>query len=246
MNAGDIMTRRVVSITPETTVAEAANLMLQHRISGLPVIDESGAVVGIVTEGDLLRRTEVGTERHHRRWVELLLGPGRLSREYVGAHARKAGDVMSDSVASVDPQTALSEVVQTMERRHVKRVPVVDGNHRLIGIVSRADLVRALATSLNRSAAMGSSASDDEIRESVLAEIAKQPWGPRYSIDVRVTDGVVDLYGTITDEYERSAVRVVAENVGGVKAVRDHLVWVEPVSGFALPAEDPNAAPDTR
>jgi len=244
LNAGDIMTRQPITATPEMLIAEAVKLMAQHRISGLPVVDATGVVVGIVSEGDLLRRAELGTERQHRRWVELLLGPGRRAREYVDAHARKVGEVMTDEVASVVAETSLADVVRIIERRHIKRLPVIDESGRLVGIVSRADLVHALLASLTQSQPKPGTPGDAELRDMILAEIARQPWGPRYSIDVKVADGVVDLYGAITDEYERPAVRVVAENIAGVKAVRDHLVWVEPVSGLALPAEKAGAPPD--
>jgi CBS domain-containing protein len=247
MNAGDIMTRRVISATRDTTIAEAADLMLRYRISGLPVIDEREVVIGIVTEGDLLRRAEIGTERRHRRWIELLIGPGRLAREYVDAHARKVGEVMSEDVACVGPGASLPDVVRTMEKRRVKRLPVIDNDGRLLGIVSRADLVHALVGSLDQPQGTADAAGggrDDQIREKILAVIAEQPWGPRYSVDIKVTEGVVDLYGSITDEYERSALKVAAENVAGVKTVRDHLVWVEPVSGFVLPIEGSAPPPD--
>jgi CBS domain-containing protein len=234
MNAEDIMTRTVITATPETTIAEAARLMLQHQISGLPVVDSSGAVVGVVTEGDLLRRIETGTERRRSRWLELLLGPGRLASDYVAAHARKVGEVMSRDVASAAPLDPLSDIVRLMERRRVKRLPVIAGD-RLVGIVSRANLVRALVGILATppSPAVGG---DDAIRDRIMAEIARQPWGPRAGIEVTVKDGVVELWGTIIDERERAALSVVAENVPGVRAVRDHIVWVEPVSGLVIPA----------
>lgn len=246
MKVADIMTHPVISVTPETPIAEVARLMLQHRISGLPVVDAAGAVVGIVTEGDLLRRAETGTERRHMRWLEFLIAPGRLAREYANAHARKAGEVMSEDVAAVAPQDSLSEVVRLMERRRVKRLPVIEAG-RLVGIVSRANLVRALVQNLPKPAKRGA-AGDAELRERILAEIAAQPWGPRASVDVAVKEGVVELYGSITDERERTALQVLAENIPGVKAVRDHLVWVEPMSGFVIPAQgsEPPAAPPIR
>jgi CBS domain-containing protein len=211
MNAADIMTQPVISVTPETKIAEAARLLLQHRISGLPVVDSSGAVVGIVTEGDLLRRSELGTERHRPRWVELLIGPGRLAGDYVDAHARKVGEVMSENVASVTPQETLPEIVWRMETRHIKRLPVIDDG-RLVGIVSRATLVRALVRTLTRPAANDAKGirSDEEIRDRILAEIRKEPWGPRSSVDVTVKNGVAELYGSITDERERTALQVAA------------------------------------
>jgi CBS domain-containing protein len=170
MNAADIMTQPVITVTPETKIAEAARLMLQHRISGLPVVDGKGAVIGIVTEGDLLRRSEIGTERHRPRWVELLIGPGRLARDYVNAHARTVSEVMTESVASVAPHDMLPDVVGLMEKRHVKRVPVIE-NGRLVGIVSRANLVGALVHTLTRTAAADAAAnsSDAQIRERILS-----------------------------------------------------------------------------
>ena len=241
MNVADIMTQRVISVTPETKIAEAARLMLQHRISGLPVVDDKGAVVGIVTEGDLVRRFELGTERHRARWVELLIGPGRLARDYVDAHARAVGEVMTADIASVSPRATLPEVVRLMEKRHVKRVPVIEDGV-LVGIVSRANLVRALVHTLTRTAVAdtAATASDAEIRGRILAEINKEPWGPRFSVDVSVENGVVELRGSITDERERAALQVVAENTPGVKKVRDQLVWVEPVSGFVIPTDAPH------
>jgi CBS-domain-containing membrane protein len=238
MNVADIMTRQVISVTPQSTIAEAAQLLLDNRISGLPVVDPGGAVVGIVTEGDLLRRVETGTQRRHSHWLEFLIAPGRLAREYTDANARNVGEVMSAEVVSVTPEEALPEVIRLMEHHHVKRLPVIEAG-RLVGIVSRANLVRALLHSLAEppgNPAGGAVADDADIRERIMAEIARQPWGPRASVDVRVKDGAVELYGTITDERERPALRVLAENQPGVKTVLDHLVWIEPVSGFVIPA----------
>src|SRR5438067_5643665 len=183
MNVADVMTRKVISVTPETTIAEAAQLLLRHRISGLPVVGPDGAVVGIVTEGDLLRRVETGTQRRRARWLEFLIAPGRLAQEYTDANARKVGDIMTSSVVSVAPENALSDVVELMERRGVKRLPVIEAG-RLVGIVSRANLVRALVQNLAEppgtppETAGASGEADAAIREQVVAEIARQPWGP--------------------------------------------------------------------
>ena len=233
MNVADVMTQKAITVTPETTIAEAARLLVQHRISGLPVVDPGGAVVGVFTEGDLLRRIETGTERRHSGWLEFLIAPGRLAEEYAHANARKVGDVMTTDVVAVAPQDPLAEVVRLMERHHIKRLPVIEKG-RLVGIVSRANLVQALLDNLAEPAGKAAPG-DAEIRERILAEIAKQPWGPRASVDVRVAAGVVELYGSITDERERTALQVLAENVAGVNAVEDHLVWVEPVSGLIIP-----------
>ncbi len=234
MNVADVMTRTVISVTPETTIAEVAQLMLHHRISGLPVVDPGGAVVGVVTEGDFLRRIETGTERRHSGWLEFLIAPGRLAEEYAHANARKVGEVMTRDVVAVAPEEPLAEVVRLMERHHIKRLPVIEKG-RLVGIVSRANLVQALLHNLSEPAGQAV-AGDAEIRERIRAEIAKQPWGPRASVDVRVASGIVELYGSITDERERAALKVLAENAAGVQAVEDHLVWVEPVSGLIIPS----------
>ena len=242
MNAADIMTHPVISICSEATIAEAARLMLQHRISGLPVTDARDAVVGLVTEGDLLRRAELGTERRRPRWIEFLIGPGRLASDYIGAHARKVSEVMTEAVVSVAPLDPLPEVVALMEKRHIKRVPVVEQG-RLVGIISRANLVRALVHRLKDSEAATAKTitTDTDIRFGILAIIEKEPWGPRFSVDVTVKDGVAELDGAVTDERERIALRVAAENVPGVKAVRDHLVWVESISGFVVEAPQDDA-----
>jgi CBS domain-containing protein len=236
MNAADIMTRNILSVGPQTPVVEAIALMLDNHVSGLPVIDEVGQLVGILTEGDLLRRGETGTERHRPRWVEILMGPGRLASEYVRTHGRKVEEIMTRELVSVDPETPLDQIVELMERRRIKRVPVLEGE-KLVGIVSRADFLRALARGLEDHSAVA--AGDEEIRARILAELAKVSWVPRDGVGITVENGVVDLNGVILDEKEREALRVAAENVPGVRAVEDHLVWVEPVSGTIVDAPPP-------
>ena len=240
MRAEDIMTRQVVTISPETTVEAAARLMLERRISGLPVVDESGALVGLVTEGDLLRRAETGTDRQHSAWLALLLGPGRLARDYVQEHGRQCHEVMTRRVFCVAPETLVAEVVREMERHRIKRV-VVAKDGQLVGIITRANLLQALADTLSTSTPRATG--DAALRKRVLAEIDKQPWTPRASLDVDVKDAVVTLRGTITDERERAALRVLAENVPGVKSVRDELTWVEPMSGMIIPPPSEEPAP---
>jgi CBS domain-containing protein len=233
MKTSEIMTSPVITVTPATPIAGAARLMLQHRISGLPVIDGK-EVVGMITEGDLLRRAETGSAPHSPMWLELLLGPGRLADEYTHAHARRVGEAMTGDVVSVGPQADVAELVQLMNRRRIKRVPVID-NGKLVGIVSRANLVRALVKALVKKPARP--VGDDAIWKGILDAIAAEPWGPRFATDIKVKDGFVDIYGTITDERERTALHVLAENVPGVKGVRDHLVWVEPISGMVVAAD---------
>ena len=241
MKASDVMSRNILSVGRDATIAEAIRLMLDNQISGLPVID-AGRLVGILTEGDLLRRSETGTERHRPRWLEILMGPGRLAGEYVRTHGRKVEEIMTRDLVSVTPDTPLDEIVALMERRRVKRVPVLDGDAP-VGIVSRTDLLRALARTLDEEpvAVVG----DDEIRERILAELAKVSWVPRDGLTITVGDGAVGLDGVILDEKEREALRVAVENVPGVRAVEDRLVWVEPVSGTIIDAPQ-TARPATK
>jgi len=233
MKASDVMSRNIVSIGRDAAIAEAIRLMLDNQISGLPVIDTAGRLVGILTEGDLLHRSETGTERHRPRWLEILMGPGRLAGEYVRTHGRNVEEIMTRDLVSVTPETPLDEIVALMERRRIKRVPVLDGDVP-VGIVSRADLLRALARSLEVQPV--AVAGDDEIRERIFAELAKVSWVPRDGLAITVVDGVVALDGVILDEKERDALRVAAENIPGVRAVEDRLVWVEPVSGTIIDA----------
>jgi CBS domain-containing protein len=239
MQAKEVMTTGVVTIEPSATVMQAVRLMLQKRISGLPVINASGDLIGIVTEGDFLRRTETKTERRRPRWLEFIVGPGRLADEYVHSHGRKVEDVMTPDPITVSEDTQLDEIVQMMEKRGIKRVPVVRGK-RLVGIVSRANLLHALASLAPT--APEPSASDTSIRDRLLAELDKQKWAPIGALNVVVRDGNVELWGTITDERERQALIVAAENIPGVKAVRDHLAWVEPNSGMVIypPGDEPD------
>jgi CBS domain-containing protein len=241
MKASDVMTRRIVSVTPEATVLEAVRLMLQNHISGLPVIDAMGNLVGVVTEGDFLRRAETGTQRKRSRWLELFVGPRTLAEDYVQAHARKVEEVMTADPVTIAESTPLEEVVSIMERRRIKRVPVVRGK-AVVGIVSRANLMHALA-SLGR-AAPAAANSDTAIRDQILKELDKQVWAPVALIDVVVRDGVVELWGTITEEKQGVGLKVVAENIPGVKKVVNHLTWIEPMSGMILssPDEDARAA----
>ena len=232
----DVMTRNVVSATPDQSVLEAAQTMLQNRISGLPVIDTYGTLVGIVTEGDFLRRGEIGTQRQRPRWLEFLAGPGRLASEYVRASGRKVEEVMTPDPYTVTEDDSLQTVVELMERHHVKRLPVLhDG--RVVGMVSRANIMDAF---IELAHYQPSAKDDATIRERILAALAGASWAP--NVQVAVHDGVAELSGVITDERERKAVIVAVENVDGVKALHDHLVWVEPMSGMVFPSAEDEAA----
>lgn len=231
MKAKDVMTSPVVSIEPDSSVLQAVRIMLQRHISGLPVIDKEGHLVGIVTEGDFLRRAETGTQRRRPRWLEYLIGPGRLAEEYTHSHGRKVNEIMTVDPLIVSEDAPLDEIVRTMEKHRIKRLPVVRGEE-VVGIVSRANLVHALA-GLARDV-KPTAASDEAIRDRIMAELAGQAWAPTALLNVIVKDGVVELWGTITDERERQAIIVAAENAPGVKAVNDHLAWVDTMSGMLI------------
>jgi CBS domain-containing protein len=241
MQVRDVMTPNVISIAEDDTIVKAARIMLQNRISGLPVVDATGRLVGVVTEGDFLRRGEIGTQRRRPKWLEFLVGPGRLAEEYVRASSRKVSDVMTVDPHTVSEDDSLESVVALMERRRIKRVPVVrDG--RMVGIVSRANLLHALASLAQDTPAPAGG--DAAIRDQILSTLAKQPWAPR--VNVIVKDGVAEIWGVISDDREREAIVVAAENTGGVKKVHDHLVWVEPMSGMAIPSDEDEAREQAR
>ena len=221
MKAKDVMTHCLVSIAPEAPIRDAIARMISHQVSGIPVIGADGRLVGMVTEGDFLRRGEMHTEAPRRRWLELLLGPGSDATEYARSHGHTVRDVMSPNVVTVGKETPLSAVVHLMEEHGIKRLPVIDDG-RVVGIVSRADLMSALAEYLIKPKKV-SPASDESIRRTIVTEMKRQPWCPVQSLSIRVRKGFVDLSGTIFDERQRRALHVLVENVQGVKGIHDHL-----------------------
>jgi CBS domain-containing protein len=233
MKASDVMTRRVITIGADATIMQAVNLMLDNRISGLPVVDPQSNLVGMVTEGDFLRRGEIGTERKRHHWLELLISPGRMANEYVHTRGRKLEEVMTLEPHTITEDTPLEEVVRMMERYRNKRLPVVRGR-QIVGIVSRANIMHALVSVAHETKA--AAGGDAAIHDQILAECDKQPWGPLVNAVVR--DGIVQLWGTITDERVRQAVVVAAENVAGVKAVHDHLVWIGAGPEFVMESDE--------
>ena len=233
MRAADVMTPDPMCISPDASITDAIRLMLERRFSGLPVVDAGGCLVGIVTEGDLLRRAETGTQRKRARWIEFLMSPGRLATEYVQTSGRKVSDVMTADVRTVTEDAPLEDIVHVMERHQIKRVLVArDG--KLVGIVTRANLLHALA-SVAAETKPGPTG-DTSIRERLYAELKTQPWAPVGLVNVVVRNGVVHLSGTLLDERHRGAIRVAAERIPGVKAIEDHLVCVDPVSGMVMHA----------
>jgi CBS domain-containing protein len=235
MKAKDVMTHRVVSISEKATVLDAAQLMMKRRISGLPVVDANGNLVGMITEGDLLRRTELATEKTRNAFLRFLLHPGRVAEEYTHSHGRFIGEVMTPDPVSVSEDTSLDQVVTLLEKKRIRRVPVLrDG--QLVGIVTRANLIKAFVKNAQYPSSVN--ATDSGIRSAIVAEMDKNAWAPTAAIDVSVAAGVVTLSGTIFDERDRGALKVLAENVPGVREVHDDLIWVEPYSGVVIEGMD--------
>jgi CBS-domain-containing membrane protein len=230
----DVMTSPVISVKPSATIAEAARLMLDHNISGLPVVDTHGVLRGMVTEGDFLQRAELGTEIRRARWLEYLVNTGKIAEEYVLSHGRRVGEVMQDEAITCGPDDSLDVPVKAMLQHRIKRLPVVEGN-RVVGIISRSDLLRALVPLVEPDG--NRRRPDQEIVEAIEARMKKVVWAGSL-IEPNVKDGVVTLEGTVFDQRQQQAIHVLVENIPGVKAVVDQLLWIEPMSGTALNAAD--------
>jgi CBS domain-containing protein len=237
MRAHQIMTRQVITIAAGASIVDAANIMLDKHISGLPVVDDAGTVVGIISQGDFIRRAEIGTERKRGRWLKFLVGPGTAASDFVRERGRRVEEIMTPDPCTVTEDATLEDIVELMERNHVKRLPVLRGD-RLVGIVTRTNLLQAVA-GLTRDVP-DPTADDDHIRHRIINAIEKSDWTP-FGLGVIVANGVVHLSGVITNEQSREASIVAAENVSGVTRVHDHLCWVEPMSGMYLNSpEDDN------
>jgi len=235
----EIMNAPAITVSPKTSVADAAKIMLDHHVSGLPVVDAGGKLVGIVSEGDFLRRGELHTERKRSWLLDILTSPGKLADEYVLSHSRRVEDVMTAEVVTIAPDAMLSVAVNLMEKHGIKRLPVaVQG--KVIGIVCRSDLLRVLAAVLPTQKVQ---ASDDDIEKAVITELSHQSWSRNGFIKVSVQNGVVELSGTIFDERERLAARVAAENVPGVRSVTDQIAWIDPYLGVSVPAQETPVEP---
>jgi CBS-domain-containing membrane protein len=220
MKASDIMTSPVITVGLDTAVRHIAGLLFEHRISAVPVL-EKHKLVGIVSEADLLHRHEIGTDRSARgSWWLQLLSADRSIADYVKSHATRARDIMTRDVISVTADTAVAEIATLLEKRGVKRVPVLQDG-RLAGIVSRSNLVQALAAK-GRLLNAGDSG-DGAIRVRLSAELERKSWWPTAS-NVIVTDGVVHYFGMVDSEDQRQPARVAAENVPGVRRVEDHRI----------------------
>ncbi len=220
MKARDIMTSPVITVSPRTEVQKVAELFLEKRISGAPVLDEEGKLVGVVSEGDLLQRSEAGTGRRRSWWLSLLASKQSLASEYVREHGRHVADIMSRRLITASPETPVREIARLLEKHGIKRVPIVE-NGEVVGLVSRANLIQAIASA---PPILAMSSSDQAIRATLLAKLAEQPWADLALVNVTVSSGVVELWGIMDSEAERKALKVAAEAIPGVTAVDDHLI----------------------
>lgn len=220
MKARDVMASPVITVKQTSTVGDVARVLVEYGISAVPVVSDEGKVVGVVSEGDLLHRVEAETERRRSWWLLPFATGDTLAADYVKAHARKVADIMTRNVIAASPDTPLRELAELMEKNSIKRVPIV-ANEKLVGIVSRANIVQAVASARQ---GLDVPQSDAAIRDKLLAQLKAQPWSNPGMLNVIVTDGVVDLWGMTNSAMERKAIRVAAECVPGVRAVNDHLV----------------------
>ena len=221
MKARDVMVSPVITVSENDTVRDVARILIAKRISAVPVVDQAGRLVGIVSEADLMHRAEAGTERPTSWWLSLISGDRAIAAEYVQSHAMGVKDVMTKEVHTALPETPLYEIADLLEEFHIKRVPIVNKDGDLVGIVSRANIVQAVASA---GPALKMGLTDSMIRDRLLAELKEQSWSHVHKLNVTVTNGVVDLWGFTQSETERQAIRVVAESIPGVTAVDDHLM----------------------
>ncbi len=220
MKARDVMVAPVITVRPDSSVHDVAKIFVDMHVSGVPVLDGHGKLVGIVTEGDLLHRTESGTERRRHWWLLPLLGDDTLALDYVKSHSRKVADVMTKRVITASPDTPLHEIATMLEANSIKRIPIVH-NGELVGIVSRANLIQAVA---NPKATLDIPLSDTTIREKIVSHLSQYPWGRSPLFNVTVRDGVAELWGFTQTDAEHKAMCVAAESIPGVRAVHDNLV----------------------
>ena len=216
----DVMTRKVLTISPDSPIRAVAEFLIDHRISAVPVVGAGGVPLGVVSEGDLLRRVELGTEKKKAWWVSLLADPDDDARSFVKTHGLVAADVMTRGVIGVGPEDELSAVANLLESKRIKRVFVLEEG-KIVGVVTRSDVVKTL---MRQPEASARRRPDSEIREAIEAEMKKEDWAPMAFVSILVVDGVVELAGAVGSTAQRDALVVLAQRVEGVRAVKDHLV----------------------
>jgi CBS domain-containing protein len=219
MKAQDIMTVDIVTARPEMTVHDIATLMTRKHISGLPIVSKDGDVLGIISESDLIHRTELGTSDAPRT-LSLFIGDTSAAQDFAKAHGKTAHDVMSRPVVSVHCDSDLNEVAEILDRRRVKRVPVLkDG--KLVGIIARSDLIRALAGVETKPVAikLGSGVIHQAITDALQAEA----WLDTSYVNCAVKDGKVQVSGYVRTADDRNALNVLLKEIPGVESVDDRL-----------------------
>ena len=221
MKAADVMVTKVVTVRPSDTVRDAAKVLLAKRISGAPVVDEDGRLLGVISEADLIRRVEIGTEPHRASWLELLTGNANLAAEYLKARARKVEDVMTRRVITATPDTPLNDVARLLEKRRIKRLPIIDDG-KVVGIVSRANLLQALATTGKRTRRVGK-CNDSSLRKELVKSLSEEPWVVVEQFNITVRNGVVEIWGIVQSEQQKEAIKVAAEITPGVRSVVNNL-----------------------
>lgn len=232
MLAKDVMTTKVITVSPDALVSEIAGLLLRNRISAVPVVDTENRILGIVSEGDLMHRPESGTEKRRGSWwLKLFTMSDELAVEYSKSHGARASQVMAAPVVTVPEDMPVAEIARTLEEHHIKRVPVVrDG--RLVGIVSRANLLHGLATR-NEAPPLPSAATDQAIREDILHTLQDEEWATLPYANVIVEDGVAHLWGMAETDAQIKAVEIVAGNATGVTSVENHMSRIDPRMFYA-------------
>jgi CBS domain-containing protein len=231
MRVQDVMTAQLISVAESASLWDALSLMVERKVSALIVFDGIGVPVGVLSEGDLMRRAEFGAEKRRPRWLDFLIG-GRSSRDFARSHGRRVHEVMTRGIHSVEANAEVSEAVDLMLEHRVRRLMVVNGAEP-VGVISRSDLVRALMRALPPE---DLTRSDADIQAAIEEALAGQPWAPIASIRVVVEAGVATLEGAIAENSLREGLRVLVENTPGVKSVRDRLAWIEPNSGYLVDA----------
>jgi CBS domain-containing protein len=221
MKAANVMVSNVITVGINASIGEVAAVLLNNHISGAPVVNEKGELVGIVSEGDLIRRPEIGTAKRHSWWLELISNKWASATEYIKSHSRKIADVMTRDVITAKPDTPLGDIASMLERNRIKRVPIVEGG-KLVGLVSRANILQALASATKKLSSL-TTATDSELRKKVQSRLAAEPWRPTM-LTVTVQDGTVDLWGLVHSVEEKKAAQLATETTPGVRAVVNNII----------------------
>jgi CBS domain-containing protein len=228
MKAADVMVSNVITVGPDATAQEVADILLKNRISGVPVTGPKGELLGIVSEGDLLRRPEAGTIRRPAWWLGLFASNEGLASDYIKSHSHKVVEIMTSRVVTASPETPVADVATLLEKHAIKRVPIVEDG-KIVGIVSRANLLQALST---LKSVPPNTTDDASIRAILTNKLANEQWAKPSMLNLIVHDGTVDLWGVVDSQTERKAVRVLVESTPGVRAVNDNLIIPSAMTGW--------------